>query len=376
MFFQEVIFQSEIKERLIRSARENRVSHAQLFLGQEGAGALPLAVAYAQYLLCTDRRENDSCGKCSNCVRVHKLEHPDVHLSFPVVLQKDKVEIADDRIAEFRKAFIAQPYLNINHFLTTLDEDSKSPVIGTKEAGSIIKKLNYKSYEGQYKILIMWMAETMNTTAANNLLKIIEEPPDNTVFLLVAQNAESMLPTILSRTQILKVNRLKDEEVMTALMQKFTMEEEQARNMALLAEGNYWMALNLAMEMEDNAFDMTTFREWMLLCHRKNIPGLMQWADEIAALSREQQRGFIRYALHIFRQCIIGTYTDLELQRVQEDEADFISKFSQFVHGLNIIQLSQEFNKSHYFIERNANPKLVFLNLSFKVTALMFPKNS
>lgn len=375
MFFNEVIQQSEIKERLIRSARENRVSHAQLFLGPEGAGALPLALAYAQYLLCTDKQEHDSCGVCNNCIRIKKLEHPDLHFSFPVVLQKDKVEIADDRIAEFRKAVIEQPYLSINHFLSLLDEDTKSPVIGTKEAGSIIKKLNYKSYEGQYKILIMWMAETMNTTAANNLLKIIEEPPDHTVFLLIAQNAESMLPTILSRTQIIKVNRLKDDEITTALKEKFALDDEQALNMALLAEGNYWTALNLALELEDNGFDMTTFREWMLLCHRKNIPGLMKWADEIAALSREQQRGFIRYAMHIFRQCIVGTYTDLELQRVREEEADFIAKFSQFVHGLNIIQLNEEFNKSHYYIERNANPKLVFINLSFKVTALMFPKN-
>lgn len=376
MLFKEIINQKEIKERLIRSAKENRVSHAQLFLGPEGAGALPLALAYAQYLLCTNRLEDDSCGNCSNCIRIKKLEHPDLHFSFPVVLQKDKVEIADDRIAEFRTAVINHPYLSIHHFLSELDEDTKSPVIGTKEAGSIIKKLNYKSYEGQYKILIMWMAETMNPTAANNLLKIIEEPPDHTIFILIAQNAEAILPTILSRTQIVKVNRLADDEIVQALENNYSIANEQAQNIALLAEGNYWSAINLALEMEETAFDMTTFREWMLLCHRKNIPGLMQWADEIAALSREQQRGFIRYALHIFRQCIIGTYTDLELQRVRDEEADFIAKFSQFVHGLNILELTEEFNKSHYFIERNANPKLVFLNLSFKVTALMFPKTA
>lgn len=372
MLFAEVLDQNDIKQRLVRSVRENRVSHAQLFLGPEGSGTLPVALAYAQYLLCSDKQENDSCGKCDNCIRVQKLEHPDLHFSFPVVLSKAKV--SDDKVAEFRKIIIDQPYTDLSHFLAEMGDDSKAPVIGTDEAGSIIRKLNYKAYEGEYKILVMWMAELMNVTAANNLLKIIEEPPEQTIFLLVALQADNMLPTILSRTQIIKMHAIPDEVISKSIADHFDVTADQAQNIALLAEGNYWNALKLTLELEDNGFDMGTFRQWMLLCHKKNIPGLIDWADEMSSLSREQLRGFIRYALHIFRQCIIGTYTDAELQRLREEEADFVSKFNQFVHGANIVPLMEEFNKSHYQLERNANPKLVLLSLSFKVTTLMFPK--
>jgi len=372
--FSAIIGQNATKERFLRSARDGRVSHAQLIAGPEGSGTLPLALAYAQYLLCSNKQENDSCGTCSSCIRVSKLEHPDLHLSFPIVKEGTKVEKSDDRIAEFRKVFLEQPYMPLRHFLSELEEESKRPLIGTEEAGAIIHKLNYKSYEGEYKILVMWMAEFMNEVAANNLLKIIEEPPDNTVFLLIAESTESILPTILSRTQLIKVPALTDDEMMWVLTEGHSIPEEEAYNITMLAEGNYWAGLSMVLDLEDSGFSMQTFRAWMLLCHKKDIAGLISWSDEMASLTREQHKNFVRYALHIFRQCIIGAYTNNELLRAREDERDFISKFSQFVHGYNIVALMEEFNKSHYYLERNANPKLVFINLSFKVTALMFPK--
>lgn len=374
MLFSEVIGQSAIKERLVRSVRDNRVSHAQMFLGPEGSGTLPLALAYAQFLLCTDKQENDACGKCPSCIKAAKLEHPDLHLSFPIVKEGTKVEKADDRIAEFRKVVLEQPYLPLRHFLSELDEESKRPIIGTEEAGSIIHKLNYKAYGGEYKILVMWMAEYMNETAANNLLKIIEEPPDQTLFILVTENASSILPTILSRTQLIKVPALGDAEIMQVLVADHHIPEDEAHNVCMLAEGNYWAAHSLVLDLEDSGYSMQTFRAWMLLCHKKNIPGILDWVEEAARFTREQQKNFVRYAMHIFRQCIIGTYTDNELLRAREDERDFISKFAQFVHGYNIVDLTEEFNKAHYYLERNANPKLVFLQLSFRVTTLMFPK--
>lgn len=359
---------------MIRSVKENRVSHAQLFLGPEGCGGLPLALSYATYLLCSNKQENDSCGTCSGCIRANKLEHPDLHFSFPIVKER-KVEKSDDVISEFRKAVIEQPYLNLKHWYSSLEAEAKSGIIPDAEAGSIIHKLNYKSYEGEYKILIMWMAELMNTTAANHLLKIIEEPPDNTVFILIAENQENILPTILSRTQLIKIPAISDEEILEKMISKYEVSVESAENIAMLAEGNMWSAITMVLEMDDTGSNLQTFRKWMLLCHKKNVSGLIDWADEIAKMNREQQRGFIQYGLHIFRQCLIGPYTDNELQRVSEGEKDFVSKFSSFVHGNNIIQLNEEFNRCHYFVERNANPKLVFLNLSFRVTSLMFPKN-
>lgn len=374
MLFSQVIAQQAIKDRLIRSVRENRVSHAQMFLGPEGAGALPLALAYAQYLLCSDKKETDACGVCPSCIKAQKLEHPDLHLSFPIVKDGTKVEKSDDRVAEFRKVLLEEPYMPLRHFLSELEEESKKPIIGTEEAGSIIHKLNYKAYGGEYKILVMWMAEYMNEVAANNLLKIIEEPPEQTLFILVAESASSILPTILSRTQLIKVPALGDEDLLQVLVQKHHLPEEESHNICMLAEGNYWAARSLVMDLEDSGYSMQTFRAWMLLCHKKNIPGLLDWVDDSAKLTREQQKNFVRYALHIFRQCIIGSYTDNELLRAREDERDFIAKFAQFVHGINILPLMEEFNKAHYFLERNGNPKLIFINLSFKVTALMFPK--
>jgi DNA polymerase-3 subunit delta' len=374
MLFAQVIGQQAVKDRLVRSVKDNRVSHAQLFMGPEGSGALPLALAYAQFLLCQNKQENDACGVCPSCVKAAKLEHPDLHFSFPIVKEARKVEKSDDRITEFRKALIAEPYMNLTHFLAELDEESKRPIIGTEEAGSIIHKLNYKSYEGEYKILIMWMAELMNDVAANNLLKIIEEPPDQTLFILVAENAEAILPTILSRTQLIKIHAIGDEDMREVLTRDHSIPDEEAYNVSVLAEGNYWMARTLLMDLEDSGFSMQTFREWMLLCHRKNIGGMFNWIDDFAGFSKEQQRNFLKYAMHIFRQCIVGTYTDNVLLRAREDEADFIRKFAQFVHGYNIVPLMQEFNKAHYYLDRNANPKLVFTQLSFRVITLMFPK--
>lgn len=373
MLFHAITGQQSTKDRLIRSVKENRVSHAQLFLGPEGCGSLPLALAYATFLLCSNKQENDACGTCPSCQKVAKLEHPDLHFSFPIVKER-KVEKSDDVITEFRKAVIGQPYLNLKHWYSSLEAEAKSGIIPDAEAGNIIHKLNYKSYEGEYKILIMWMAELMNTTAANHLLKIIEEPPDNTVFILIAENQENILPTILSRTQIIKIPAIDDVDVKAALLQNYGASEELAENITLLSEGNMWSAISMALQLDDSGYNLQTFRKWMLLCHKKNISGLMDWADEMAKMNREQQRGFLQYGLHIFRQCIIGPYTDNELQRVSEEERDFVGKFSAFVHGYNIIDLHEEFNRSHYYIERNANPKLVFLNLSFKVTSLMFPK--
>jgi DNA polymerase III subunit delta' len=373
MQFSKILSQEPIKQRLIRSARENRISHAQMFLGPEGSGSLPLAIAYAQYILCRNKQENDACGACPSCLKATKLEHPDLHFSFPIVKERD-VKKSDDLIAEFRKAFLKQPYMNLRYWYSELDAEAKTGIIPTEEAGSIIHKLNYKSYEGEYKILIMWMPELMNPTASNNLLKIIEEPPDQTLFILVAENQENILPTILSRTQLIKIPRLEDSVIMESLTKEHDLSSEDASNFAMIAEGNYWLAVNLVTEVEDSGYNMETFRQWMLLCHRKNISGLLNWAEEIAGMNREQQRNFLKYALHIFRQCIIGTYSDNELLRVRDEERDFISKFSQFVHGYNIVPLSEAFNKAHYHIERNGNPKLVFVNLSFRVTTLMFPK--
>jgi DNA polymerase-3 subunit delta' len=373
MLFKEVIGQEEIKQRLIHSVKENRVSHAQLFLNAPGSGGLPLALAYATYILCTNRQDTDACGVCSSCLKANKLEHPDMHFAFPVIKER-KIETSDDVLAEFRKAVLEHPYMNIAYWVEQLSAESKAPQIFEKEAANILKKLSYKTYEGEYKIMIIWMAEMMNATVANKLLKILEEPPDKTLFILIAENFENILPTILSRTQLHKIQPVSDADMYKWLCDEKGITAEEAGNIISIAEGSIWAAQNILSGAAETLTSMESFRTWMLHCFNKDVSGIMEWIDDLADKGREQQKNFLRYSLHVIRQCIIGTYTQGELLNAHDKEKQFVAKFSKFVHGYNVVPLNEELNKAYYYIERNAYSKLVFLNLSFAVMRLMFPK--
>jgi DNA polymerase-3 subunit delta' len=370
MFFKDIIGQQNIKERLIRSVRDNRISHAQLFLGPEGCGNLPLALAYAQYVMCKDRQETDSCGTCPSCLKFRTLGHPDVHFSYPVILSA-KVKVANDVVSTWRDAIDEQPYMTASYWYEKLGEDNKQGVIGVKGSDEIVKKLVLKSYEGDYKIMIIWLAEAMNIAAANKLLKIIEEPPNKTLFLLVSVDHEKIISTILSRTQLIKINKLKDEEVTAALVQKNSVGEQEAMSIASLADGNYLRALKLLEEKHEANFNFEHFRNWMRLCFKHDVLGTIDWVDTIATLGRERQKNFLQFGLHIFRQSIAGSYGSEDMIRLQGEELGFAKKFAPFINGKNILKLSEEFNTAHYHIERNANPKILFLDLSFKLFRLI-----
>ena len=240
MQFQNVIGQQEVKERLLHALSEGRVSHAQLFLGPEGSGNLALALAYGQYLLCENRTPEDSCGACPSCVKCTRMVHPDFTYTFPMSPSvKDKTKICLDCIADFRDAVIANPYLSYNEWVTAMDAENKQGSINVDEAGDIVRRLGLKSVEGGYKICLIWFPDSLNASAANKLLKIIEEPPEQTLFLLVAGNHEEILPTISSRTQLVKVFSLTDEELTKALVERHKLPAAEARRIAHLAGGNY-----------------------------------------------------------------------------------------------------------------------------------------
>jgi len=370
MQFSKIIGQESVKAHLIDTVKSKRISHAQLFLGPEGNGSLPLAIAYAQYILCSNKLESDACGNCPSCLKVAKFSHPDLHFSFPIHLLKS-TRTSDDVFVEWKKQLETAMYFSLQDWYKTLGNDNKQGTIGTDESQRIVKKISLKSFEGGYKILIMWMPEQMNNQAANKLLKIIEEPPKKTLFLLVSQNQENIISTILSRTQFVKIPRLKEKELSGYLVQQNGLAKEDADTYAHLAEGNVSLALSLMEDKESASFNLDNFIKWMRLCYTRNIGETIDWVDTIASAGREAQKNFIVFALGMFRQSIVGHYADTDLVILTGPQRKFLDKFSPFINHKNIVVLSELLNDAHYHLERNANPKILFLDVSLKVFAYL-----
>lgn len=367
MLFKDVIGREELKEHLRHTVQTGRISHAQMFLGREGTGGIPLALAYARYILCENKTDDDSCGSCRNCVRMDKLEHPDVHFSYPVQLVSKKVDRSDDVIDRWRELVLENPYFSSDDWYDKQLGNNKQGTIGTKEAESIVKKLYLKSFEGGYKMLIMWLPELMNISASNKLLKIIEEPPPNTLFLLVSENSERIISTILSRTQLVKVLPAKESEIAPYLSNQFELSLEEAENFAHLSERNVSEAIHLIKHSESATFNIENFVQWMRLCYKRDVAETMNWIDKVAKAGREDQKSFLRYCLQMFRNAIVGHYTGGETVTLTDEQSAFLKKFSPFINHNNIVPLTEVIEEAHYHIERNANPKILFLDTSLKI---------
>lgn len=365
MLFKDIIGHHDLKQRFINDTLNNRVSHAHLLLGRMGYGGLPLALAFSQYLLCENRQNEDSCGVCAACKKVQKLEHPDLHFTFPTVQSESK--ISDPQFPLWKSLVLENPYLDLNTWITQSDEKGRNPIISVHQSVEIIKKLNFKSFDGGYKISILWMAEEMNTACANKLLKIIEEPPHKTVFILLVESEDTILPTILSRTQITKVKQLSDEDLMLYLSQKEGKNEEVLHSVAARASGDLSIAMELLQSEEKENTNFNYFVELMRISYKKNVLEMMAWAERMATLGREEQKHFIKYALYMIRQSIMKNFTDDELMRTSPGESDFLKNFSRFITGNNVIDFNSLFNTAHYSVERNANSKLLFTTITFEV---------
>ncbi|MCK6648491.1 MAG: DNA polymerase III subunit delta' [Bacteroidia bacterium] len=370
MLFQEIIGQQAVKERLVRSVKEGRISHAQLFLGPEGNGSLALAIAYAQYISCKDKKEDDACGVCPSCVKYNKLIHPDLHFVYPVALSKD-VRTSTDVIAKFRESFLDNPYISLFKWFEQLDAENKQAVIGVEESGEILRKLSLTTYEAEYKIMVIWQAEKMNQAAANKLLKILEEPPDKTLFLLVCESEDQLLRTIVSRTQLIKIPKIADQDMLKALVERNGLTPEDAEKTAHLADGSYAEALLLINENENAAQNLLSFQKLMRASLKFDAKAVISWIDEVSAAGRERQKNFINYSLHIIRESMIINYGDPALTKLGKDEQDFVRKFAPFIHSNNIERFTEELNKAYYHMERNANPKILFMDLAFKFNELL-----
>lgn len=368
MKFSSVIGHSEVKQRLIHSAKAKRISHALLFLGPEGGGNLPMAISFAQYIVCESPSDNDSCGQCSGCKKMEKLVHPDVSFSYPVA-PKEKISKprSIDFAPQWRNEIIENPYLSYNEWMESLSLDNKQGIISVYESADILSRLNLKSVEAPYKIVIIWLPERMNSEAANKLLKILEEPPDYTLFFLVAENHELLLTTIISRTQLIKVNRINDSEMMQTLIEKHGLDKSISRRIVHRADGDYNEAKKL-LENDDADTDLNQkFLFWMRNCLKLNVKGINELSQEFGGESRETQKNFIRHALSVARECLLINYGDRSLVRLEGKDLDDIQRFAPFVNQRNVDSFTEALNKAHFHLERNANSKLLFTDLSFSM---------
>lgn len=370
MFFRDIIGQSEIKQRLTASVSSNRISHAQLIFGPEGCGSLPIAVAYARYIHCTNRSAEDSCGECPSCTKYNKLVHPDLHFAFPIKSLKE-TPVSDSFIAEWRDAFLDNPYLSIDEWTEKIEADNKQLIIPEKESGEILRKLNLTTFEAEYKIMIIWMPEKMNLTSANKLLKILEEPPEKTLFLLVTENEDQLLRTIVSRTQLVRMRKIADDELRDAMMKRHELSQPDAEKIAFQADGNYAFARSLLERSEQAAYNLATFQKLMRASLKFDPAKVLAVVDDLAGIGRERQKQFFSYSLDLVRECFLLGYADQSLVRMAGEELDFITKFSKFIHAANGERIIEELNLAMKHIERNGAPKIILLDLSFKLNELI-----
>tara|TARA_R110002072_G_scaffold303134_1_gene495196 strand:+ start:23918 stop:25030 length:1113 start_codon:yes stop_codon:yes gene_type:complete len=363
MLFKSVVGQEKIINHLLEEVNNEKISHAQLFLGKPGHGGLPLALAFAQYVFCEDKKEKDSCGVCPACLKIKKLEHPDLHFSFPTSQSISKT--SNPLLTDWRDQIKENPYFNLNTWLKRTDPKERKPIISVLESQEIIKKLTLKSFEGGYKMMIIWMPEEMNPQCANKLLKILEEPPTKTIFILIAQSQDYMLQTILSRTQKVVLPKLEWNEITEHLKNKLG--KTPSDSVLSRAEGDLIEAIELANENDDDAVYSQSFIQLMRVCYKKNVLDMITWAEDIAKTNKENQKQFLKYAIHMFRQSLLRNYTGDTLTRVSPSEDAFLENFAKFITGNNIQNMTESFSDSVYYIERNANSKILFTNLCFQV---------
>ncbi|MDZ4665106.1 MAG: DNA polymerase III subunit delta' [Bacteroidota bacterium] len=367
MLFKDIVGQAEAKDRLVKMVNAQRLPHALLFSGKDGCGHLLAAITLAQYLFCKNKTNNEPCGTCPACGKVSKLIHPDLHFVFPIIKSKH-VKTSNDLIVDFREAFSRNNYLTINDWVEELNGENKQPIIPVEESADILKKLSYTSFEGSYKIMIIWQADRMNSEAANKLLKVLEEPTDDTIFILIANDTERLMATILSRVQHIPFYAVEEKEIAKNLMDRLGVNETAALQAAFLSEGNFREALAALHKDDEGLSFLSHFQKFMRLAVKFDSDKALLWVEENAGNGREKQKQFITYSLAVFRDALMYNFGERSLVRLSGTEKQFLEKFAPFINQKNYQLLIEEFNSNFYYIERNANPKILFMDLLLKTT--------
>lgn len=383
MLFKDILGLSHIKNHLATSTDSGRISHAQLFVGPEGCGTLPMAIAYAQYVICGNTAVENYGGNEACNLKFGSISHPDMHFAFPVA-NSEKVKshaVSNHYMQEWRKFVLEQPYGNLFDWYRLVGIEKKQGQIGVDEAQDIVKKLSLKSYEGGYKIMLIWMAEKMNGPAANKLLKLLEEPPAKTVFILIVEDEEQLLQTIRSRCQTLHFPPLAEDAIRAALEDR-GLPRSEAMRLAHEANGNF----NKALDLKNNDSEDLVFEKWFVQWVRSAfkakgnkgaIHELLMWGNEVAATGRETQKKFLQYCIAVIRQALLINYNVKELAYMRIHVDGFqLENFAPFIHENNILDLTQELEDAIYHVERNGNSKIIFTDLSIKLTRLLHRKAS
>lgn len=374
MKFEDVLGHEHLKNHLITTADSGRIPHAQLFVGKEGSGALPLAIAYARYVLCG--KDNAACN-----LKMDSLSHSDLHFIYPTITTEDiKSKPKSTDFLPIWKEFLKEnPYGNLFDWYKKLGYLNKQGEIRVEDAQEVLKTLSLKSYEGGYKILIIWQADKMNISSSNKLLKIIEEPPQKTLILLVTENEENILQTIKSRCQAIHLGALSEDIIAKALVSKYSAEENTAKKIARQSQGSFAKAIEILNDDNEFPFDKW-FVDWVRTAFRAKgnpsaIHGLISWSEEIASTGKETQKKFLSYCTDIFRQALLLNYQTKDLVYLEPNVENFkLEKFAPFVNGNNIQEIFKELSDAIYHIERNGNPKLILTDLSIKLTRLIHKK--
>ncbi|MCM1107617.1 MAG: DNA polymerase III subunit delta' [Clostridium sp.] len=372
MAFRDVVGQEELKARLCREAREGRIPHALMFHGPEGSGKLALAVSLAQYLLCRQPGDTDGCGTCNSCRMAAKLEHPDLHFSFPVIRQKDAAgSVSDAFVKAWRSRLLSNPYFTYQTWLDDMGAENQQALIYTAESDALQRKLSLKSSQGGCKVVVMWCPEKMNAECANKLLKLIEEPPARTYFLMVSREPDMVLPTILSRTQRIYVRPLKADAIARTLVERCGQTDEEAARLARVAHGDYTLALQSLTVNKDAALFFDLFVILMRLSYQRKIKEMKKWADQVAALGRERQKAFLDYCQHLVRENFMYNFRCAELNCQNKEESDFSVRFARFINERNVIKIMNELSEAQRDVEQNVSPKMIFFDLALKMIVLL-----
>ncbi|HNP96367.1 MAG TPA: DNA polymerase III subunit [Cyclobacteriaceae bacterium] len=364
-----------IKKKLIQSVQSNKMAHAQLIAGKEGALNLPLAIAYATYIHCQDRQPDDACGVCSACVKNLKYIHPDLHFVFPlsnVKNDKDADRFKAEILKSWRAFLLEQPFGNLSNWTSYYGGENKQALISRDESREIIKTLSLKSFESQYKVMIIWQPEYMHGSAANGILKILEEPPQNTYFLLVSNAHDQLLPTILSRTQLVQVPQLTDDELSQYLKDHTDSSETDRTNILQVADGDLNLAMQLTEEGEES-INQEFFGTWMRACFKKDYGQLVQMGDDFHQLDKLNQQNILYYSIGMMRESLLSIAGTTQMNRTRGAELKFIQDFSKVLDVLKIEKATQLMSQASYYLERNGSPKMTFVSLSLQISDLLNP---
>ena len=372
MFFKDVVGQEALKRRLIQSVQDERISHAQLFSGPEGTGKLAMAIAYAQYISCKNRTETDSCGVCPSCHKYSKLAHPDLHFVFPIFnTPKIKNPVSDDFISEWREMVLKNPYFDLGSWLSFIEADNAQGLIYERESDSIYKKLNLKSFESEFKVMIIWLPEKMHVACSNKLLKLIEEPPNKTLFILITEDEEAVISTIRSRAQLVKFPFIEKEAIQAALLEIEDADWDLISDAVHLANGNFIKAKAYIYPGDDEQFYFQKFQEMMRQAYKREVLEQIQWAEEMAKIGRDKQKAFFAFALRLIREYFVMNMKHSNMVYLNQQEKERGKQFAPFINERNIVAFFNEFELGIKHISMNGNPKIIFLDTALRMVRLI-----